>query len=206
MNTMLWKLAFPLVLIAGLLVGGCQDMGMKPMMQKSLYDRLGGKDALTAVVDDFVGNVAADKRINGFFAKAGIPRLKRNLVDQICQGTGGPCVYTGKDMKTAHKGMGIADADFNALVEDLVKTLNKFNVPEADQASLLGILGFPSYTIAERAAHRGQPLGQVAGQLDVRHLVDALATVRAPSGTKTIRGKRTKLAARTIPEKARLRE
>ncbi|HEV8255671.1 MAG TPA: group 1 truncated hemoglobin [Casimicrobiaceae bacterium] len=141
MNTMLQRLAFPLVLIASLLVCGCQDMGMKPMMQKSLYDRLGGKDALTAVVDDFVGNVAADKRINGFFAKADIPRLKRNLVDQICQGTGGPCVYTGKDMKTAHKGMGISDADFNALVEDLVKTLNKFKVPAKEQGELLGILG-----------------------------------------------------------------
>jgi len=141
MKTMFRKLAFPLVLIAALLVDGCQDMGMKPMMQKSLYDRLGGKDALTAVVDDFVGNVAADKRINGFFAKADIPRLKRNLVDQICQGTGGPCVYTGKDMKTAHKGMGIRDADFNALVEDLVKTLNKFNVPAKEQGELLGILG-----------------------------------------------------------------
>src|SRR5438132_2586611 len=91
MNAMLRKLAFPLVLIAALLIG-CQDMGMKPMMQKSLYDRLGGKDALTAVVDDFVGNVAADKRIDGFFAKADIPRLTRNLVDQTRQGTRGPCV------------------------------------------------------------------------------------------------------------------
>src|SRR5215813_14929805 len=71
--------------------------------KKSLYDRLGGKDAITAVVDDFVANVAADKRINGFFAKADVPRLKRNLVDQICQATGGPCTYTGKDMRTAHK-------------------------------------------------------------------------------------------------------
>ena len=141
MNAMLRKLALPLVLIAGLLVAACQDMGMKPMMQKSLYERLGGKDAITAVVDDFVGNVAADKRINGFFAKTDVPRLKRNLVDQICQGTGGPCVYTGKDMKTAHKGMGITDADFNALVEDLVKSLNKFNVPSKEQGELLGILG-----------------------------------------------------------------
>ena len=141
MNAIFRKLAFPLVLIAGMLVAGCQDMGMKPMMQKSLYERLGGKDAITAVVDDFVGNVAADKRINGFFAKADVPRLKRNLVDQICQGTGGPCVYTGKDMKTAHKGMGITDADFNALVEDLVKTLNKFNVPSKEQGDLLAVLG-----------------------------------------------------------------
>ena len=130
MNTMLWKLAFPLVLIAGLLVGGCQDMGMKPMMQKSLYERLGGKDAITAVVDDFVGNVAADNRIHGFFARTDIPRLKKNLVDQICQGTGGPCMYTGRDMRTAHKGLNITDAQFNALVEDLVKSLDKFKVPE----------------------------------------------------------------------------
>ena len=114
---------------------------MKPMMQKSLYDRLGGKDAITAVVDDFVGNVAGDKRINGFFARADIPRLKRNLVDQICSATGGPCVYTGRDMKTAHKGMGITDADFNALVEDLTKSLNKFNVPAKEQSDLLAILG-----------------------------------------------------------------
>ena len=66
------------------------------MMHKSLYERLGGIDAIRAVVDDFVGNVAADKRINKFFANTDIVRLKRNLVNQICQGTGGPCVYTGR--------------------------------------------------------------------------------------------------------------
>ncbi len=70
-----------------------------------------------------------------------MPHLKAELVDQICAATGGPCTYTGKDMKTAHKGMGIADADFNALVEDLVKSLNKFNVPAKEQNELLGILG-----------------------------------------------------------------
>lgn len=143
MTVMLRKLAFPLVLLAGLLLGACQQMGTQPMsmQQKSLYDRLGGKDAITAVVDDFVGNVAGDTRINGFFAKTDIPRLKRNLVDQICSATGGPCTYTGRDMRTAHKGMGITDADFNALVEDLVKSLNKFNVPSKEQNELLGILG-----------------------------------------------------------------
>src|SRR5256885_9629335 len=88
MNAMLRKLAFPAVLFSALLLVACQDMGMKPMTDKSLYDRLGGKSAITAVVDDFVGNVAADKRINGFFAKANVPRLKGNLVDQICQATG----------------------------------------------------------------------------------------------------------------------
>src|SRR5262245_15068036 len=100
--------------------------GAKTDAPKSLYDRLGGKDAITAVVEDFVGNVAADTRINSFFAKTDIPNLKKMLVDQICQATGGPCKYTGKDMKTAHKGMGVKEADFNALVEDLVKSLDKF--------------------------------------------------------------------------------
>jgi hemoglobin len=138
MNAVLRRFAFPVALVATLLLAACQNMGMQ---QKSLYDRLGGKDAITAVVDDFVGNVAADKRINGFFAKADVPRLKRNLVDQICQATGGPCTYTGRDMKTAHKGMGITDADFNALVEDLQKSLNKFKVPDKEQGELLGILG-----------------------------------------------------------------
>jgi hemoglobin len=125
---------------AAFLISACQSMNtMTP--QKSLYDRLGGQPAVTAVVDDFVGNVAADNRINGFFARTDIPRLKKNLVDQICQGTGGPCTYTGRDMRTAHKGMNITDAQFNALVEDLVKTLDKFKVPEKEKGELLGVLG-----------------------------------------------------------------
>ena len=109
--------------------------------KKSLYQRLGGKPAITAVVNDFVGNVAADKRINGFFAKTDIPRLKRLLVEQICAGSGGPCKYTGRDMKTAHRGMGVKGRDFEALVEDLVKSLDKFKVPKREKGELLAILG-----------------------------------------------------------------
>ena len=127
----LWAAVFAL--------SACQSMTVAP--QKSLYDRLGGQPAINAVVDDFVGNVAADSRINGFFARTDIPRLKKNLADQICAGTGGPCTYTGKDMRTAHKGMNITDAQFGALVEDLVKTLDKFKVPETEKGELLAILG-----------------------------------------------------------------
>lgn len=108
--------------------------------KKSLYDRLGGKPAITAVVDDFVGNVAKDKRINRFFAQTDIPRLKRLLVEQICAGTGGPCTYTGRDMKTSHKGLGIRGRHFDALVEDLGKSLNKFKVPAREQKELVAIL------------------------------------------------------------------
>jgi hemoglobin len=109
--------------------------------EKSLYDRLGGKDAITAVVDKFVGIVVADDRINGFFKNADAANLKKQLVDQICAATGGPCKYEGKDMKTAHAGMGVKEADFNALVEDLVKALDEFKVPEKEKGELLGALG-----------------------------------------------------------------
>jgi hemoglobin len=118
---------------------GCASYAQQ--QQATLYERLGGKPAITAVVDDFVGNVAADKRINGFFAKTDIPRLKQMLVDQICAGTGGPCTYSGRDMRSAHAGMGVADAHFNALVEDLVKTLDKFKVPQREKDELLAVLG-----------------------------------------------------------------
>jgi hemoglobin len=109
--------------------------------EKSLYDRLGGKDAITAVVDKFVGIVVADDRINGFFKNADAGNLKKQLVDQICSATGGPCKYEGKDMKTAHAGMGVKEADFNALVEDLVKALDEFKVPEKEKGELLSALG-----------------------------------------------------------------
>ena len=108
---------------------------------KPLYDRLGGKDAITAVVDDFVGNVAADARINKRFEHADVPNLRKQLVDQICNATGGPCQYTGKDMKVAHTGMQITDDDFTALVDDLKKSLVKFKVPAKEQDELLGALG-----------------------------------------------------------------
>jgi hemoglobin len=107
---------------------------------RTLYDRLGGYPAISAVVDDFVANVAADRRINRFFAKANIDRLKARLVEQICQGTGGPCFYSGGDMKSVHAGMGIQGKHFNALVGDLGKTLNKFKVPAREQKELVAIL------------------------------------------------------------------
>lgn len=108
---------------------------------RSLYDRLGGKDAITAVIDDFVANVAADKRINARFAKTDIPHFKQMLVDQVCQATGGPCTYTGKSMRDAHQGMKITEAEFNALVDDLTQSLDKHGVPAQEKTELLTALG-----------------------------------------------------------------
>ena len=138
MNTAM-KLTTSALILLGVTLAGCAETMKKP--SASLYDRLGGKSAITAVVDDFVGNVAADKRINGRFANANIPHLKEKLVEQVCAGSGGPCSYTGLDMKTAHTGMKITEAEFGALVEDLVKTLDKFKVPAQEKNELLGVLG-----------------------------------------------------------------
>jgi hemoglobin len=123
------------------LAAGCSSAMDSGMQTRSLYDRLGGKPAIQAVVDDFVGNVAADTRINRRFGSTSIPRLKGMLVDQICEATGGPCKYTGRSMKDAHAGMKITDPEFNALVEDLVKSLDKFKVPAREKQELLTALG-----------------------------------------------------------------
>jgi hemoglobin len=117
---------------------------------QSLYDRLGGEAAIKAVVDEFVANVGADARINHYFANADLERLKGHLVNQIGQASGGPQVYTGRDMKTAHAGMGIDEAAFNALVEDLVKALDKFAVGEQEKNELLGLLGPMKGDIVEK--------------------------------------------------------
>jgi hemoglobin len=113
---------------------------------KSLYDRLGGTTAIASVVDAFVANVASDARINKRFTRvakdtAAMRQFKQKLVDQICQGSGGPCTYTGKDMKTAHQGMGLTGADFDALVGDLVKALDGAGVPQKEKDDLLAVLG-----------------------------------------------------------------
>jgi hemoglobin len=118
--------------------------------QKSLYDRLGKKAGITKVVSDFVGNVGADTRINQFFAHTDLNHLKMELVNQICQAAGGPCKYTGKSMKEAHAGMGVSTADFNALVEDLVKALDKDKVGADEKNTLLGVLGPMKGDIVEK--------------------------------------------------------
>ncbi|MEZ4361751.1 MAG: group 1 truncated hemoglobin [Kofleriaceae bacterium] len=117
------------------------DSEMAASAEQSLYDRLGGKDAISAVVDAFVANVAADDRVNGFFKDTDIPHLKQMLVEQICNATGGPCEYTGKDMKTTHTGMNITEDHWNATVEDLVKALDDAGVQQKEKDEILGALG-----------------------------------------------------------------
>lgn len=142
---------FGVVGLAGLLLlSACAETQQAAPAKASLYQRLGGKDAIIAVVDRFVGNVAADNRINKFFASTDIPKLKTHLVNQVCQATGGPCQYTGRTMKATHAGMGVGEADFNALVQDLVAALDHYKVPQREKDELLGALGSMKGDIVER--------------------------------------------------------
>ena len=130
-------------------------------MEKTLYHRLGGMVAVTAVVDEFIRVLAADERVNKKLARSGmnVPRIRLHLIEQVCEATGGPCKYTGLSMKKAHKNMKVTEGEFNAGVEDLVKALDKFNVPEAEKKELLGILGGLKGDIVEvNSQETGTPL------------------------------------------------
>jgi len=120
--------------------GGNKGGGTAGGETKKLYDRLGGKDAIHAVVEDFIVNVKADAVIGQRFINADAVNLQKQLEDMICHDTGGPCEYKGKDMTAAHAGMNITEADFNALVGDLKKSLDKFKVQPKEQQELLGAL------------------------------------------------------------------
>lgn len=124
-------------------------VSISALAQQSLYERLGGEKAISAVVDDFAGNVLADTRINKKFADSDATRLVTNLKAFLCMATGGPCKYAGLNMKDAHKNMGVTAGEFGALVEDLVKTLDKFKVPEKEKNELLSALGGMKGDIAE---------------------------------------------------------
>jgi hemoglobin len=119
---------------------GCAETERMPA-GKSLYDWLDGKSSIPAVVDQSVVNVVADTRINGRFATTDIWKLKGHLVDQVCMASGGPCTYSGRNMKMTHAGMKISNGDFGALVEDLVEALDTFKVPAQEKGELLGLLG-----------------------------------------------------------------
>jgi hemoglobin len=125
----------------------------------SLYERLGGLEAITAVVESFVARCAGDERINKKFARSDVPRLKKMLVDQVCEASGGSCTYSGRDMRETHDGMAVTAGEFDALVEDLVATLDEFDVPKAEQDELLGLLGPMRAEIVEvESPETGTPL------------------------------------------------
>lgn len=108
--------------------------------EKSLYERLGGYDALAAVTDDFAARLVTDKKLNRFFvglSDDSMKRLRQHVIDFLCGATGGPCAYTGRDMKTVHTGLEISEEEWDLSARHLVATLDKFKVPEKEKMEVL---------------------------------------------------------------------
>lgn len=110
--------------------------------EETLYKRLGGYDAIAAVTDSFIGKMATDKSLSKFFdghSKDSLARIRQLVVDQLCEATGGPCKYTGRDMRTVHTGLKISEENWNTAVKHLVATLDEFKVPEKEKEEVLAL-------------------------------------------------------------------
>ena len=145
-RTMFLGLVFSLLLTAG----GAVTVRAQ---EKSLYERVGGYNALAAVVDDFIGRLVADKQFEKFFVGHSIDskkRIRQHILDQFCAATGGPCIYTGRDMKTTHAGLAITEADWDAAAKHLAASLDKFKVPEKEKGEILAFVTTLKKDIVEK--------------------------------------------------------
>ena len=120
---------------------------------KTLYDRLGGYDGIAKVVDDFIGRLVADKQFEKFFIGQSTDsrkKIRNHVIEQFCVAAGGPCVYTGRDMKTTHAGLGITEAEWNAGANHLIAALDKYKVDEKSKAEVVAFVSTLKKDIVEK--------------------------------------------------------
>jgi hemoglobin len=135
-NTTIRQILCALVLIAGSAVSA----QAQTTSENALYSGLGEKAGIDKIVADFIPLILADQRINQFFSKLDKPQFAALLADQFCELAGGPCKYQGRDMYTTHDGMGISNAHFNALAEDLQIAMEKNNIASSVSNKLIAKL------------------------------------------------------------------
>ena len=124
-----------LMITAGLLLSGCQSLYNEP--DNSLYLQLGERTGIANIVENLLYLIVDDERINKQFKGMDVAQFHRNLTDQLCELSGGPCEYSGRGMRELHAAMGITDTQFNALVENLILAMEKNHVPTAAQNRLI---------------------------------------------------------------------
>jgi len=120
--------------------------------QRPLFDRLGGRPAVEAVVDDFLGRLTTAPRFQRLFAGAPqdlLKKVRNHIVDQLCEVTGGPCKYSGRDMRTIHKGMAITDDDWSFTLGLMQASLDRYHVPAREQEELKAIIATTKSAIVE---------------------------------------------------------
>ena len=136
-----------------LLTMSATAIAASPSQEKSLYERVGGYNALAAVVDDFIGRLVSDKQFEKFFigqSDDSKKRIRQHILDQFCAATGGPCVYTGREMKKSHAGLGITNGEWDAAAKHLVASLDKFKVPEKEKGEILAFVTSLKKDIVEK--------------------------------------------------------
>ncbi len=120
---------------------------------KSLYQRLGGYDAIAAVADDFIGRLAGDPMFTKFFGGFSTDskkKLRQHLVEQICGAAGGPCIYIGRSMKDTHAGLGITEKEWDAGGKHLIAAMDKFNVPKQEKDEVMAFVATLKKDIVEK--------------------------------------------------------
>ncbi len=122
--------------------GGFQynQFGATPPTDDALFQALGGTEKITAFTKDFVARLAADNRIGKYFQGVDLDHLAQMLTEQFIELSGGPVKYSGREMTEVHQGLGIHNADFNRLAEDLQVSMDKFDVPFTTQSRLIALL------------------------------------------------------------------
>lgn len=108
-----------------------------PAADSELYQALGERSGISTIVKDLLGRIADDDRIAPQFKGIDVRRFHRNLTDQLCTLSGGPCTYSGKDMRSVHASMGVTETQFNALAEQLIRAMEEEGVPTWAQNRLL---------------------------------------------------------------------
>ena len=123
------------------------------MSEKSLYQRVGGYDALALVVDDFIKRLATDPKFAKFFSGFSVDsqkRLRQHILDQFCKAAGGPCEYIGRDMKTTHTGLGITQAEWEAAAKHLIAAMDNYKVPQKEKDELMAFVASQKKDIVEK--------------------------------------------------------
>ena len=144
-RAILLSVVFSLLLAVGASTANAQE--------KSLYERLGGYDGIAKVVDEFIGRLVADKQFEKFFIGQSTDskkKIRNHVIEQFCAATGGPCVYTGRDMKTTHAGLGITEAEWNAGANHLAAALDKYKVDEKSKAEVIAFVSTLKKDIVEK--------------------------------------------------------
>lgn len=132
-----------LMMMTGLVLGGCQSF--QSQRDNSLYLQLGEREGIANVVEDMLYLIVDDERINHQFKGINVAQFHRNLTDQLCEISGGPCQYSGRDVREAHAAMGITNTQFNALAENLILAMEANQIPTAAQNRLIRQL-LPMYS------------------------------------------------------------